>query len=187
MISIGPAIVKSHGIKIHNLKRDSKPISIKLKEGTIPFAPSVYGGQSSDDVKQTLSITLSEYEYTQIQSLMDKIIDQLSEEYPNVKDKWCSSLKQATDKYAPMLKSQIFVNNCHYFNKANKEIQKPTIWRQLKANAVVNISGCYIGKNNAGILIRLTHLQFDPDIAPTWNPFGGLEDEEFDSITPQNP
>ena len=63
------------------------------------------------------------------------------------------------------------------------EISKPKNWRQLKVNAVISISGVYVSKNNAGLLIKLTHLQFDPQHeTPRVNPFSLPEDAEFDSI-----
>ena len=82
MISIGEPIIKSHGMKINNIKCNQKPIQIKLTDVNIPFPPSVYGGGSNDEVKQSLSISISNEIYDSIQKLNEQIINELSKTYP---------------------------------------------------------------------------------------------------------
>ena len=149
----------------------------------IPFQPSVYGGESNDDVKQTVSISLTDDMYNKLQKLDNLIIEKLQETYPESKDKWCSFLKPAKDKYEPLLKCQIFVNNCRYYGMDDTEIKKPDNWRRLKANAIVNVSGVYINKNQAGLIARITSLQFDPDQNSKSNPFSLSNELEYNSIS----
>ena len=183
MISVGKAVLKNHGIKIHNLRINQKPINMKLMNCVIPFNPNVYGEKNvSDDVKQTVSVTLNAKYYSHIQNLIDNIMDELEKEYPDIKNKFNSCLKPACDKYDALLRTQNFVEKCTYFDKDNTEISKPLNWRGLKCNVVINISGVYVSKHASGLVVRLTHLQFDPHEISKSNPFSSEEVEESDSI-----
>ena len=182
MISIGEPIVISHGMTIHNIKSNQKPIQIILEDVIIPFPPSVYGGESNDELKQSLSISISEESYNIIQKLNEQILNELSNIYPDIAKKWCSCLTPTMEPYEALLKTQIFVKQCIYYNREGDPLHKPDNWRNLKTDVVIVISGVYVSMQQAGLLIRLTHLQYDPSQQLATNPFALSKELEYDPI-----
>ena len=161
----------SHGMKIHKVQSDG-PFSFKLSAST-PFAPSVFQGTGQEE-RQGIVLSISPEVYDQLTSFSDSFKAQLSEKYPDIAQKWTSCLKAATDKYAAQLKAKINLKGdkaCKFFSPEGLSIKTPETWRRLEVTAVVRIGGIYVQSKGAGMLLEVTHLQYDPHAQQEQNPF----------------
>ena len=161
----------SHGMKIHRVQSDG-PFSFKLS-ASIPFAPSVFQG-TGDEERQGIVLSIPQDAYDRLASFSDSFAAQLAEKYPDIAQKWTSSLKAATDKYASSLKAKINLKGdrvCKFFSPEGLSIKAPENWRRLDVTAIVRLGGIYVQSRGAGMLLEVTHLQFDPRAQQEQNPF----------------
>ena len=162
----------AHGMKVYRVQSDG-PFSFKLS-ATIPFAPSVFQGTGAEE-RQGIVLSISPAVYDQLTSFSDSFKAQLTETYPDIAQKWTSSLKAATDKYQPQLKAKINLKGdrvCKYFSPEGLAIKAPANWRRLDVTAVVRVGGIYVQSRGAGMLLEISHLQYDPHAADlAANPF----------------
>ena len=162
----------AHGMKVYRVQSDG-PFSFKLS-ATIPFAPSVFQGTGEEE-RQGIVLSISPEVYDRLTNFSNSFKAQLAETYPDIAQKWTSSLKAATDKYPAQLKAKIYVKGertCKYYNMDGLTCKPPENWRRLEATAVVRVGGIYVQSRGAGMILDVTHLQYDPNAADlAANPF----------------
>ena len=158
-------------MKIHRVQSDG-PFSFKLS-ASIPFAPSVFQGTGAEE-RQGIVLSISPAVYDQLTSFSDSFKAQLTETYPDIAQKWTSSLKAATDKYPAQLKCKINLKGdrvCKYYSPEGLTIKAPENWRRLDVTAIVRLGGIYVQSRGAGMLLEVTHLQYDPNALEADCPF----------------
>jgi len=160
----------SHGMKIYRTQSDG-PFSFKVS-GSIPFTPGVYQG-TGDEERQGIVLNITQEVYDSIAHLIENFQQQLDSKHPGIAQKWNSSLKPA-DKYEPTIRAKICLKGdkvCKFYDMSGQTIDTPTEWRKLEVTAVIRLGGVYVQSKGAGLLLDVTHLQYDPDQNQGVNPF----------------
>ena len=158
----------SHGMKIFPTQGQ---FSFKIMEVQTPFAPSVFNGTGEEE-RQNLLFSISEEDHQQIKSLEADIYLQLQDQCPDIATRWTSCLKDATDKWPATLRVKINLKgtrSCKFLNAAGDTTSPPELWRRLTANAIIRIGGAYLQARGAGLLVEVSHLQYEPQLPE--NPF----------------
>ena len=158
-----PKTVKA--MKIANLTHAGVTPITRLAEGinlTIPFAPTTFGGGTTERKGCLVSINdkLADY-LTQLEVLARA---QLTETTPNIDNIWTTAVRRDAH-FPPSLRCKINTSGLHMasFYKEDGELApEPGDWRQLPVNLYVLIRGVYLQKTCAGLLIDVTHLQYAP-------------------------
>ena len=162
----------SHGMKVYRVQSDG-PFCFKLDGVTIPFAPSVFQGSGEED-RKGLVISIPAEVCERMRNFSDSFKAQLSQTHPDVEGKWNSSLKAATDKYPANLRAKINVRGdkaCTFYDMTGEPTKAPGQWQRLEVNVVIRLGGVYVQSRGAGMLLDVTHLQYDPAQNSTQNPF----------------
>ena len=160
----------SHGMRIYRIQ--SAPLSFKVS-ATIPFPPSAFGGTGEEE-RQGIVLSIPDEVYERIHNLGEGLKAQLSETHPDIASKWSSPLKAATEKYAANLRAKINVKGdkaCQFYDMDASPTKAPERWRGLEVNAVIRLGGVYVQSRGAGMLLDVTHLQYDPAANSAQNPF----------------
>ena len=158
----------SHGMKIYPTQ---DAFSFKIMEVSVPFAPSCFNGTGKEE-RQGIVLTISQEDHQQVRSLEADLYLQLQAQYPDIDKRWTSCLKDATDKYAPTLRAKINMSGaraCKFLDAAGDSTTPPDNWRRLQANAIIRIGGAYLQSRGAGLLVEVTHLQYEQQLPE--NPF----------------
>ena len=160
----------AHGMKLHRVLSDG-PFSFKVV-ATVPFPPSCFNGTGQED-RQGIVLAIADDVYKQLQSFSESFQAQLSTAYPDLDGKWVSPLKPATDKYPANLRAKINLRGnkaCSFYDLSGTPTGPPSDWRRLEVTAVIRIGGVYVQARGAGMLLDVTHLQYDP-AQSAQNPF----------------
>jgi len=160
-----------HGMKLYRIKSEG-PFTFKLT-AKIPFAPSCFKGTGEEE-RQGIVLSISEDVSEKIQSFSKSFEAQLLTNHPDVEGKWNSSIKAATDKYPANLKAKINLRGlkpCLFYNMECHVEETPEQWRGLEVTAVIRLGGVYVQSRGAGMILDVTHLQFDPAQILAQNPF----------------
>ena len=150
-------------MKIATITYDAKVPAVRLAESIelrIPFAPSCFGGADGD--RKGCIIAIPQETADVIIELEEFVINALKESTPNIMQIWTSSVKPS-EKYPPSLRCKINTGGTRkvkYFNEDLQPCSEPNNWQQLPVNVCIAIRGVYIQKNNAGLLLDITHLQY---------------------------
>ena len=158
----------SHGMKIYPTVEQ---LTIKLMDAQIPFGPSVFNG-TGDEERQSLVLSISEEDHKRLQTLETDLRTQLQAQCPDIENRWASSLKDATEKWPANLRAKVNLKGdriCKFLDASGTPTSPPDSWRRLKANVVIRIGGVYLQTRGAGLLIEVSHLQYEPQIPE--NPF----------------
>ena len=161
----------THGMKLYRIQSEG-PFSFKVA-ATLPFPPSCYNGTGEEE-RQGITLAIPEDVYEKVQSFSKSFKAQLSANHPDVEGKWNSSLKAATDKYPANLKAKVNlrgVKTCQFYDMEGQPAGMPEQWRRLEVTAVIRLGGVYVQSRGAGMILDVTHLQFDPAQIPAQNPF----------------
>ena len=158
----------SHGMKI---LPTSEQLCFKLMGVQVPFGPSVFNG-TGDEERQSLVLSITPEDCQAFREIETALRKQVEKQFPNAESKWSSCLKDATDKYAATIRTKINLKGpraCRFMDASGAESAPPESWRKLEANAVIRIGGAYLQARGAGLLVEVTHLQFEPQLPE--NPF----------------
>ncbi len=161
----------THGMKLHRVLSDG-PFSFKVS-ATIPFTPSCFNGTGEED-RQGIVLSIPEDVYKQFQSFSESFKIQLSTTYPDLASKWNPPVKAATDKYPANLRAKINIKGnkaCGFYALDGLPTTPPSDWRRLEVTAVIRLGGVYVQSRGAGMLLDVTHLQYDPAQNSAQNPF----------------
>ena len=161
----------SHGMKVYRVNSDG-PFSFTVKV-TIPFEPSVFQG-TGEESRKGIVLSIDDASFQRLQGIDKQLMKDLTAAYPDIASRWHSPLKEATEKYPAQLKAKINIKGdkiCKCFNPEGKPLDLPKQWRRLEASAVIRVGGVYIQARNAGLLLDVTHLQYDPNQDLEENPF----------------
>ena len=160
----------SHGMKIYRVQSEG-PFSFKVS-ASIPFTPGVFQG-TGDEERQGIVLSIPQDAYDSIAHLSENFQQQLDAKHPGIAQKWTSSLKQS-DKYAPTLRAKINLKGdreCKFYDMSGQPAKAPAEWRKLEVTAVLRLGGVYVQSKGAGLLLDVTHLQYDPAQNQGANPF----------------
>ena len=158
----------SHGMKIYST---TEQLAFKIMDVQIPFGPSVFNCTGAEE-RQSLVLSISPEEYRALSSLETDLRQQLQAQFPDIDSRWTSCLKDATDKFSPTMRGKINLKGarvCKFLDGAGVPTCPPESWRRLSANVVIRIGGAYLQARGAGLLVEVTHLQYEPQ--PPENPF----------------
>ena len=158
----------SHGMKIYST---TEQLTFKIMEVQTPFGPSVFNGTGEEE-RQSLVLSISPEDHKALSALETNLRQQLQAQFPDLDSRWTSCLKDATDKFAPTLRCKINLKGarvCKFLDGSGAPASPPESWRRLSANVVIRIGGAYIQARGAGLLVEVTHLQYEPQ--PPENPF----------------
>lgn len=158
----------SHGMKIYST---SQQLTFKILEVQTPFGPSVFNGTGEEE-RQSLVLSISPEDHKALSALETNLRQQLQAQFPDLDSRWTSCLKDATDKFAPTLRCKINLKGarvCKFLDGTGASTSPPESWRRLPTNVVIRIAGVYIQARGAGLLVEVTHLQYEPQLPE--NPF----------------
>ena len=165
----------SHGMKIHRVSAaEGGQLCFKLMSVRIPFAPSVFQGKG-DEARKGITINLSSPDYARLEMISRDLRKQLEEICPDIEKNWSSFLKPAHDGYSSQLKAKINLkgdNCCKFFDSKGNVVSEPTNWRKMgECNVALRVGGIYHQSKNTGLLLEVTHIQYDPQAQEEQNPF----------------
>jgi hypothetical protein len=158
----------SHGMKIYST---DEQLTFKIMDVSTPFGPSVFGG-TGDEERQSLVLSISGEDHRRMRALEESLRIQLQTQYPDIDARWNTCLKDATDKFAATLRTKINLKGaraCKFIDATGAPTSAPESWRRLQAHVVIRIGGAYLQARGAGLLVEVTHLQYQP-LLPE-NPF----------------
>ena len=161
----------THGMKLYRIQSEG-PFSFKVS-ASVPFAPSCFNG-TGDEERQGLVLSIPEDVYKHIHNFSEDFRLQLSTTHADIAEKWNSSLKAATDKYPANLRVKINVKGnkaCQFYDMEGSPAKAPEDWRRLEVKAVIRLGGVYVQSRGAGMILDVTHLQYDPAQNSIQNPF----------------
>ena len=160
-LSLGPATALPKGVlKKCALTYEERPLSLRL-EGEVVFEPSVYQG-TGDEARKGIVLRLSSADFTAFQALEEWCKQALLEQTPNVDGIWSDSSK-LTEKWGAQLKAKINVHGPYcaiFYDESRQPCKAPQVWKGLLATVLLEVRGCYVQRNSAGLLLEVTHLRY---------------------------
>ena len=163
---LGP-LTATKAMKISNLTHEGAAPTVRLVEdlrsARVPFAPSCFGGADGD--RKGCLISIPQETADALVLLEEWALDRLSAQVPNIREIWVSCVRPS-EKWPPCLRCKINTGGprqVKYYNEHNEKCDAPSDWKQLSVNACLTIRGIYVQKSGAGMLIDITHLQYEDE------------------------
>jgi len=147
-------------LKKCNLTYDGQALAVRL-EGEVAFEPSVYQG-TGEEARKGIVVRLSDGDFTSFQALEEWCKQALQAQTPNVDTLWSASSK-LTEKWGAQLKAKINVHGPYcaiFYDDSRQPCKAPQGWKGLHINALLEVRGCYVQRNGAGLLLEVTHLRY---------------------------
>jgi hypothetical protein len=164
-LRLSPPKDLQRGMRIYSLSMEDHALFLKLagdmRSITVPFEPSVFNG-SGDEPRKGIVFNITPEILEGVAQLEDTCRQLLGETIPNIEALWCSSVKPS-DRYSATMKAKINMAGprvCPFFDEANKPAEAPVAWKGLPVNAVLSIRGCYSQRQNVGMIIEVSALQY---------------------------
>ena len=80
---------------------------------------------------------------------------------PNTDSIWSTSLQRSAN-YPATFKAKINLlgdRAAKFYDVADETAERPSNWKRLPCNAVLQVRGCYLQRQSLGLLLEKTHLQ----------------------------
>ena len=139
--------------------RPAHPLTIALREATVPFEPSVYNGTGAEPRKGIVFAVSSE-DVEAIARLEEACQAALKTDELHRHAVWNSCVKPG-GQYPASLRAKITIPGANFFDAAGQPAGPPDSWRRLKVNAALRVKGLYETKQGSGLVLETVALQYD--------------------------